>query len=397
MLAAGLVLLGAAWRVSCLGADGLTLGEAARPGCYSDVIGLFQGRGLSADPLPYAEVVTEYPPLTALQWWVAGAFTQSVTGFFLVTALVQALAAAIVVVVLRSTRLGVSRVLLFAGAPTLVVSGTTNWDLVAVALMLGGLVASHRGKDTGAGVLLGLGGLAKLFPLVAVPATAWAAAARSGRPGAVRVLGAAAVTVLVVQVPVALWAPSGWSAWLELNSQRPVDWDTAWYGLQVLSGRVLSIAEANVLVAAAVTIGWAVMVAWTVQSRRPGPDGLKAPTRPDPRALVLPLLIWVLLAGKVYSPQFSLWLLGLLALSQVPAWLVWTWLVADVAVWVVRAPFLAGQQGLEPSLPYSVFAVSLALRGALLLGIMWHSLVDAGVLGRPGGSKPMEIQHAPHG
>ena len=389
--ALALVASGAALRWSCLGADGLTQGEAAMAWCYSDVVGIFQGRGLAADPSPYREVLTEYPPLTGLQWWAAGAASRTASGFFLLTAAAQTVAAAVTVVLLHRAGVGRGRLLLIALAPSLLLSGTLNWDLVAVALLTAGLVVAGvratpvgastaggpaaAGADVGgpapvgpvrplaSGALLGLGGLAKVFPLAAVPVLAWWAVTAGHRRWALHHGLAAVGTVAAIQVPVALWAPSGWDAWIPLQRERPVDWDTVWYGIQRLTGHPLPAGVVEVLVLLAGAAGVAVIL-WHGRARTE-----------ERWRLLLPVLIWILLAGKVHSPQFSLWLLPLLALSRVPLPLVGAWLLADAAVVLTRFPFLAAEHGFGmgsgvPTLPYPAFAAALVLRGVLLLLIL---------------------------
>ncbi|CAN5160168.1 hypothetical protein BH23ACT9_BH23ACT9_28020 [soil metagenome] len=358
------VLLGIAAKWSCLGGDGLTLGETAIPWCYSDVVGLYQGRGLAANPLPYAEVLTEYPPLTGLQWWLAGLVSGSATGFYLATAAVQAVAAVSIVVLLARAGVRGPRLLVVAAAPAMALTATINWDLVAVALLTAGVLAGRGDRPVRAGVLLGLGGLAKVFPLAAVPLLAWSWWRRGDRRGGAHLVGAATATVLAVQVPVALWAPQGWASWVALNRGRSVDWDTVWYGAQVLMGGPIPAGLADGLVLLVGIAGVAAILRVAVNR-----GGAGLPVGEEWR-LLLPVMAWLLLVGKVYSPQYSLWLLPLLALSRVPLPLVWAWLVADLAVILTRFPFLAGQQGLDPSLPYEVFGMALLVRGLLLVAII---------------------------
>ncbi len=404
-LGLGLVLAaGTAVKVGCA-SGGLVGSEVGLPGCYSDVVAIAQARGLVGDPTPYVEVLTEYPPLTTVQWWLAMAWSSSVTGFLGVTAAVAVAATAVSLRLLG--RLGTSdrRVWLWVASPTVVVATLISWDPVPVALMLGALALHRSGKDVGACVLAALGGLAKLFPLVLVPLVVWAAWSRGRRDVAIRG-GAAAVAVVTVGMGLATWW-GGAEAWafVRLNGERAADWDTAWFALNVVLDRlgagVVPVGATNVLVAVATLLGWAVVV-WRGRSLPAG----------ERWRLALPLLVWFVLAGKVYSPQFSLWLLPLMVLATadrahhreeamqapiaptggavdrpnpttrahvptVPTWLVVAFVVADGAVLLTRFPFLAGLQGATPSLPYEVFAAALAARALALTGVLATSIPSA--------------------
>ena len=60
------------------------------------------------------------------------------------------------------------KALWFALAPTLLIYGFMNWDLLAVAFATGALVAFARRRDGLAGVMLGLGAAAKFYPAMLV-------------------------------------------------------------------------------------------------------------------------------------------------------------------------------------------------------------------------------------
>ncbi|WP_156315895.1 glycosyltransferase 87 family protein, partial [Aeropyrum camini] len=61
---------------------------------------------------------------------------------------------------------GVERALAAALLPSMAVYSVYNWDLLAAAPMLWGLYMFTRGRSLAAGILLGLGGAAKLLPLL---------------------------------------------------------------------------------------------------------------------------------------------------------------------------------------------------------------------------------------
>jgi uncharacterized membrane protein len=97
---------------------------------------------------------------------------------------------------------------MFALAPSLVLHGTTNWDLIAVALAGMGLCAWAAKRPVLAGVLLGLGTATKLYPvLFLVPLLLLCWRARRLAPGIATAL-ATVLTAGAVTLPVYLTSPS---------------------------------------------------------------------------------------------------------------------------------------------------------------------------------------------
>lgn len=333
------------------------------PGCYSDVAALFQARGLAADPQLYREVQVEYPPVTGLQWWLGMALTSTLGGYVAVITAIGAAAYAVVLAVLRRMAVPPLRQLGWAAAPTLVLAGFVNFDAVPVALLAAGVLAHVRGRDAVSGLLVGLGTAAKLFPGVLVPLVVWARLRQGRTRDAVVHAAVAAAVVVSLNALLALWAPQGWDTWLHLNSDRAVDWDTLWYLALQLGAPPMGHAATNGLIALTVAVGWG-LIAW---------GGRHRPAE-ELWTLALPLLVWFLLAGKVYSPQFSLWLLPLMILLAVRARLLVAFLAADTAVFLTRFPFLGGLDGFEPSLPYGVFAAAVLARAVVLALILGQLL-----------------------
>ena len=121
------------------------------------------------------------------------------------------------------------RALYFALAPTLLIYGTMNWDLFAVALATAALLAFFRRRDGWAGVLLGLGAAAKFYPaMLVVPLIAQRLKDRE--PDRAITLGwTAAGTWLAVNLPFAIASPSGWFEFFRFNAARLADFDSLWY------------------------------------------------------------------------------------------------------------------------------------------------------------------------
>ncbi len=120
----------------------------------------------------------------------------------------------------------------------------TNWDLLAVAFAAAGMLAWSRRAPVVAGILFGLGAATKAYPLLIVLAIGLLAY-RAGRMRAWTRCAAWAVGVPVALYAI-VWPFAGsyvddaghrhnnlWR-FVELNQQRPADWDSVGYVLQYL-------------------------------------------------------------------------------------------------------------------------------------------------------------------
>ena len=246
--------------------------------------------------------------------------------------------------------------LAFAAGPKLAISGFVNWDLLAVVAATGGLVAHRRRRHALAGALLGLGTATKLYPailLVPVLVAEW----RTDRGRGLETLGAAAGTWLVINLPFILVAREGWWHFYEFSRDRGVDWDSLLFVLRQFGDIHVSRGVANWLTGGLFIVGSLVLLGIAIRRDRPETIHLVA----------LPLLGWFLLTSKVWSPQFTIWMLPLLALSF-PGWRAWiVFVLADMAVFFTRAPYLANfvGGGLEGAWPYDPFGIAVLIRAAV--------------------------------
>ena len=321
--------------------------------CYSDVVPLFGTEGLDLGLVPYLEARNEYPVLTGFTMALTGLPARSSSSFFAWNALLLTGFALVITVALW--RMVGARVLYFAAAPTLLIYGFVNWDLLAVMLATLATLAFLRARDGPAGGLLGLGAAAKLFPgLLAIPFALQRWRERRIHEAGLLV-GGAAIAWAAVNLPIAAIAPSRWAEFFRFNSARPVDWDSLWFLSQRHLGfpRSIPLANALSLIAFAALAGalW-----WLAHRRRPGFP---------PWSFGFPLLVAFLLTSKIYSPQFSLWLLPWFALALPSPGLFAAFSAAEVAVFVTRFQFFADLNDLG-GLPFWAFETALLARAAVL-------------------------------
>lgn len=378
------LLLGWYTKAHCLADGGWSGGEQYSSWCYSDVLPLYAGRGLDRGAVPYfgqtsVEDTVEYPLLTGAQMFVA-ARTLAATvaagvpvlgtggvGFYHVTSVINGLAALGVLILLAAAGLPRRRLLWWALAPTMVVYVTLNWDAVPALCMVGAIVLHLRQRNLSSGLVAGVGIAAKLTPGVVVPFIALGLVAqRRWREAALHV-GAALGVALLMNLPAALLSTEGWLRFFELNRERPADFDSLWYVAQEIRGTSFDVPTLNTASGLLVLLGWGVIVA--VGTRRRPPEAWWA--------LALPALIWFLLANKVYSPQYSLWLVPLMALTLRRFAPFAAFCVADLMVFAVRFPFFGNfDEAVTQAPSYQLFAVTLLVRAAVLGWILVESTLD---------------------
>jgi uncharacterized membrane protein len=357
----GTLLIGAVHKTPCAGGNWAD-GRQYHLACYTDIVPLFGTEQLSGGRLPYFDACgpsdsncDEYPVLTMYFMRVAGWVSGDDPGrFFWVNAILLSACAAVAAACLYQIDPG--RALWFAVAPGLALQAFVNWDLLAVALTAAATLAFFRHREGRAGVLIGLGTAAKLFPgLLLVPFAA--DRLRERQPDRAIVLWwSAAAAWLAVNVPFVATALSGWWEFFRFNSARGADWDSAW----ILLCRHLSVCPSIGLINAASTALMFGVGAWIWHAKRR--------REPDfPRwQLVFPFLVLFLLLGKVYSPQFSLWLLPWLVLILPHPRRFLAFEAADVAVFLTRFPFF-GEYTDIGGLPRWIFETAVVIRAAVLV------------------------------
>jgi uncharacterized membrane protein len=250
--------------------------------------------------------------------------------FYDVNAVVMALLAA--VLVWATARTAGPRpwdAAMVALAPGLLLTGTLNWDLLAVTLTALSMLAWSRRHPAWAGLLLGLGASAKLYPALLFLAL-FIVCLRAGRMRAFGVaLGSGLVAWLVVNVPVMVANFSGWAHFYVMSRTRGADFGSIWLVFSDTHGPLsrLTVSQINTLAAMLFAFGALGLVALGLGARR----------RPRYAQLAFLVVVLFLLVNKVNSPQYVLWLTPLAALAR-PRWrdfLLWSaaQLVYFVAVW----------------------------------------------------------------
>jgi uncharacterized membrane protein len=348
--------------------------------CYSDVIPLFYEEQLNTGAVPYKDHAIEYPVLTGgfmgLAAWIARKYDHAarpadgqgsllpelppVQTYFMITAIL--LTICMLVITWSTAALSRRRVwdaAMVALSPLLIVHAFTNWDLLAIALAGVAMVAWQRRRPTLAGVFIGLGTAAKLYPaLFLVPLLALCIRTRKYVEFGWCLFGAL-LAWAAVNLPIAMKYGTSWRRFFDLNKSRPADFDTLWYAARYLidrhAGRPTGVPNVNALAAVAVVL--AVGAVFVL--------ALRAPRRPRLAQLLFLTVAAFLLTNKVWSPQYSLWLMPLAVLAR-PSWRAYlAWQATECLVWVPRLLWFLGtsQKGVD----FQWFLLAVLLRDAAVI------------------------------
>ncbi|MFL6143866.1 MAG: glycosyltransferase family 87 protein [Labedaea sp.] len=367
--------------------------------CYSDIIPLYSAERLNQGGFPYRtkwvddegkptahDRYMEYPVLTGMFQWVNAKLAQGwvrladspwiptglpVVVYFDINAFWLALAWLVTVwAVARTARRRPWDAVLVAVSPLVAVHAFTNFDTLATACAAAGMLAWARKRPVLAGVLLGIGGAAKLYPLFLL-GPLLVLCIRAGRTAAWRSAAVSAVLAWVaVNVPIWYAYRDGWWEFFRRNSLRGADPDsiynaiTQWSGWGGFDGRLDFQQTPTLLnaVSAALFIACCLGVAFVT---------LHAPVRPRVAQLGFLVVAGFLLTNKVWSPQYSLWLVPLAVLA-VPRWKpLLAWMTIDALLWAPRMMFYLGvdPQNAKKGLPIDWFLGAVLVRDAIVLGL----------------------------
>lgn len=324
----------------------------------SDIPRLVLHRQLTPGHWPYVDRVLEYPALGGMLLGAAVALGRGPLGAFSVIAVFSS-ALALLVTWLLARRFG-GRAWRWAIGTPLLLFAFQNWDVFAVAALVVGLLAFERGRDRTAGVALGIGGAVKLFPMVVAPPLAAIRWAHGDRRGAMRLMAVSALTFVAINLPFAVAHRAHWWWTYSFQSARQATWGSAWFYVLRMTGLPVhgttGAQIANLLGAAALLGGITWLVVRTVRRDL-------APWAAAGAAVAIAIL-----ANKVYSPTYDLWLVVFFVALPLSRRMWLTFCAVDLAVFCVVYGYFDGP--LTVNLVRTVLPVLVVFRTAVLLTLV---------------------------
>ncbi len=324
--------------------------------CYSDIPALYGERDLDKDQWSYSSTTdaVEYPVLTGTVMWIFALATPAgeneIRNYYRIN--IAFLAALFILIAVIVYRIRPEFAYLTTLAPAAIGSLYINWDLWAIISMMLSIYWFDRKKYKHSAIAIGISISTKFLPvflLLPIVLILWR---RNEVRELIRYIVIAVLTFAAINLPVLLTTPEGWIRFYELNFDRGQDWGSLWYALTSLG---VNLGNTNFFAILALFVS-VLFVSLLIFSTK------NVLTLADVSFIVLAL---VMIASKVYSPQYILWLvpLAVIAMStRKDLHAFWIWQIAEVVYHVAIWQHLATVTGAKFGLPLGGYALITLIR-----------------------------------
>ena len=327
--------------------------------CYSDLPALFEARGLSSNEWPFAsdDNSVEYPVVTAMVMYATSFVANSPVSYFNINIFFLILLFIATVIVVRKIRPEFAY--LVPVAPAMIASLFINWDLWAIASMMLAIYWFDRKQYLPSAVLLGISISTKFLPIFLLIPIVFIFWREAKMKEAIKYLAITFGIWLAINLPFALTTPTGWWRFYKLNLERGPDWGSFWLALQQLGINLTNLNYLSVLLLLIALTTIAILL-------------FELKYTPSLASVAFFVIASVMLASKVYSPQYVLWLtpLAVIALTNTKdlhAFWLWqtTEIIYHIAIWQHLAQVTDAKFGLGPT-PFAILTL-LRIAGTMYL------------------------------
>jgi hypothetical protein len=329
--------------------------------CYSDLPSLFSVRDLDKDKWPYESNLNsvEYPVLTGMVMFATAKFVDSPIAYFNLNVILLALL--FIGLVLLTRKIKPEFGYLLPVAPAMIASLYINWDLWAIITMMLSIYWFDRKSYLYSAVAIGVSISTKFLPIFLLLPIAFILWRQDRIKELLKYLVTTVLVWLALNLPFALTTPTGWWRFYKLNLERGADWGSLWLAFNQLG---LHLANLNWLSLLLLLTGVTAIAIFLFEVK----------STPTLASVAFIVLATVMVASKVYSPQYVLWLtpLAVIALTSVkdlPAFWIWQGgeIIYHIAIWQHLALVTGATFGL-PAAGYAGFTI---LRIAATIYLIW--------------------------
>jgi uncharacterized membrane protein len=235
-------------------------------------------------------------------------------------------------------------------APAMIASLYINWDLWAIATMMLAIYWFDRKKYTNSALLMAVSISTKFLPIFLMIPIAFIFWRDSKVKELVKYVAIVAGTWIAINAPFALTTPTGWWRFYRLNLERGPDWGSIWLALQQLGINFTNLNYLSVLLLLISLTSIAILL-------------FELKHTPTLASVAFFVLASVMIASKVYSPQYVLWLTPLAAIAltnKKDLHAFWMWQAVEimyhVAIWQHIALVTDAKFGLAAT-PFAVLTL----------------------------------------
>jgi uncharacterized membrane protein len=330
--------------------------------CYSDLPALFGTRGLDNNAWPYAsdENSVEYPVLTGVVMYATSFIANSPVSYFNVNIFFLVLLFLATVLIVRKLRPEFAYIV--PVAPAMVASLYINWDLWAIATMMLAIYWFDRKQYTNSALLMAISISTKFLPIFLLIPIAFILWRDNKVKEAIKYIAVVAGTWIAINAPFALTTPTGWWRFYKLNLERGADWGSVWLALQQLGINFTNLNYLSILLLLIALTSIAILL-------------FELKYTPTLASVAFLVLASVMVASKVYSPQYVLWLTPLAAIAltnKKDLHAFWIWQAVEtiyhLAIWQHIALVTDAHFGLA-STPFAILTL-LRIAGTIYLMVV---------------------------
>ena len=327
--------------------------------CYSDLPSLFGDRGLQANKWPYASDTNsvEYPVITGLVMYATAGLVDTAASYFNLNAFLLALL--FIGLVILVFKMNPRFSYLLPVAPAMIASLYINWDLWAIITMMLAIYWFDRKAYLYSSLALGVSIATKFLPVFLIFPIIFILWRQDRMRELAKYIFNTFLIWFLINAPFALTTPTGWWRFYKLNLERVADWGSLWLALNQLGLGLTNLNYLSILLLLLCLTAIAVFM-----------FGLNY--TPTLASLAFIVLSVVMIASKVYSPQYVLWLTPLAVIALTNAkdlYAFWLWqgveVMYHIAIWQHLALFTGAHFGL-PQGGYAALSL-LRIAGALFL------------------------------
>jgi uncharacterized membrane protein len=318
--------------------------------CYSDLPALYSARGLDSNAWPYSsdDNSVEYPVITAMVMYATSFLANSPVSYFNINIFFLVLLFIATVIVVRKIRPEFAY--LSAIAPAMIASLFINWDLWGIAAMMLAIYWFDRKMYLHSALILALSITTKFLPIFLLIPIAFILWRDAKLKELVKYVAVVAGTWIAMNAPFAFTTPTGWWRFFKLNLERGADWGSVWLALRQLGISLTNLNYLSILLLLIAVTSVAIVL-------------FEIKYTPTLASVAFIVMAAVMVASKVYSPQFVLWLtpLAVIALTNkkdLHAFWLWqaTEVIYHVAIWQHIATIEEAKFGLGPT-PYAILTL----------------------------------------